>query len=150
MSLKDILGMINVNKKLKAVTMFLMVFVGFMIVGTAEAAWVKVDQGTKIVNDQELGWMKIVWKTYQYKYKNGKFNNNFLKTYAKFYFKRNGKYVLEENQIITLKKVTKSSIKITILLKDKNYSRPGVTYKRTKLNAAQYYWRVFRSGYLNI
>ena len=139
----------KLNKKLTATSILFMVFVGFMIVGAVEAAWVKVDHGTKIVNDQELGWMKIEWKTYQYKYKNGKLNNNFLKTYAKFYFKRNGKYVLEENQVITLQKVTKSSIKITILLKDKKYSQPGVIYKKTKLNATQYYWKVFKSEYLN-
>jgi len=137
------------KNRVMVLTVLFMVFAGLQFAEPVAAVKV-VDHGTKIVNDHELGWMKIVWKTYQYRYKKtGKINNNFVKTYAKYYFKqKSGKYKLVETQDITLAKVTKSTIKITINARhpgEKPIGKPGVTYRKTKLTAAQYYWRVFRS-----
>ena len=137
------------NRKIvTALTVFFMFFAAVGLAGSVSAAKM-VDHGTKIKYDQELGWMKIAWTTYQYKYKkNGKINNNYVKMNVKYYFKQtNGKYKLVEIDDITLAKVTKSTIKITIRAHnpgEKPYG-PGITYRTTNLNAAKYYWREFRS-----
>ncbi len=132
-------------------TVFIMVFVALGLAGSVSAAKI-VDHGTKYTYSGQSGWMKIVWKTYQYKkYSNSKLNNNFVKSYVTYYVKDHdtGKYVLSFHDTFTLAKVTKSTIKIT----DTSDSELGppvvVTYDKTKLTAAQYYWRVFRGQILH-
>jgi hypothetical protein len=128
------------RKNIVLITLMLSIFVFSLQIAEPVAAVKVVDHGTKVTYDNDLGWMKIVWKTYQY-------NNNYLKMHVKYYFKQNGKYVLDESDNITLAKITKSKIKITInaLSVDNIGGKPGVTYRKTELNAAHYYWREFRS-----
>lgn len=118
------------EKKFMALAVLFVIFAGFQFAAPASAVKV-VDHGTVYVND--LAPMKVVWKTYQY-------NNNFVKVYTTDYIKKHGKYVYLNRGITTIAKVTKNSAKIT----DWTTARKGtsVTYHKTKLTAAQYYWRV--------
>ena len=116
------------------------VFVGFQFAEPAAAVKV-VDHGTNYGYSGQNGWMKVTWKTYQY-------NNNFLKTYATYYVKENRKYIVSHRDTYTLSKVTKNTIKITEKT-DSDMGPPVVkTYVKTKLTAAQYYWRVYRHNIL--
>ncbi len=128
------------NKNMFAVLMALfVVFVGFQFAEPAAAAKV-VDHGTTYGWDAQDGaWAKITWKTYQY-------NNNFLKTYRTFYTKnpKTKKYVLNSHESFTLAKVTKNSIKETYRSDAGVGPAKNVFYYKTKLTAAQYYWRVFK------
>jgi len=122
-----------------------MVFVGFQFAEPAAAVKV-VDHGTKYGWDgQDNAWMKTTWKTYQY-------NNNHLKIYEAVYLKypKTKKYVLFMNQKWVLTKVTKNSVKIRHWLYGGIGPAKGVFYDKTKLTTAQYYWRVFRHGYIGI
>ncbi len=128
------------NKNILAALMVLfVVFVGFQFAEPAAAVKV-VDHGTKYGwNGQDWTWDKVTWKTYQY-------NNNFLKVYRTLYTKnpKTKKYVVKGHDSFAIAKVTRSSVKIT------NWSDLGigpsknVQYYKTKLTAAQYYWRTFR------
>ena len=128
------------NKNMFAVLMTLfIVFVGLQFAEPATAAKV-VDHGINHEWDPQDGvWVKITWKTYQY-------NNNYIKTYSTVYTKKPKakKYVLEWHETSTLAKVTKNSIKETYRLDSKICPNKGVFYDKTKLTAAQYYWRIFR------
>jgi hypothetical protein len=128
------------NKNIFAVLMTLfVVFVGFQFAEPAAAVKV-VDHGTKYGWDgQDDTWAKLTWKTYQY-------NNNFLKIYRTFYTKnsKTKKYVLNSHESFTLAKVTKNSIKITYRSDAGIGPVMNIYYDKTKLTAAQYYWRVFR------
>ena len=133
------------NKNIFAIlTVLFMVFIGFQFAEPAAAVKV-VDHGTNYGYSGQSGWMKVTWKTYQY-------TNNFLKTYATYYVKDpdTKKYILSYHEQVTIAKVTKNSVKIT----DKTDSELGppvvVTYAKTKLTAAQYYWRVYRHNIINI
>ena len=137
------------NKNMFAVLMTLfIVFVGLQFAEPATAAKV-VDHGTKYVwSGQDNAWMKITWTAYQYQYKkNCKINNNFLKIYRTGYIKnpKTKKYVYQSDDTFTLTKVGKNSVKITCKSKPDELG-PGtsVEYRKTKLTAAQYYWRVFK------
>ena len=119
----------------------LMVFVGFQFVEPAAAVQV-VDHGTHYFWFDNSK-MKMVWTTYQY-------NTNFLKTKAVIYYKYNnrGKYHLAWHEVITISKVTKSTVKIKDWT-DSDFEPPTtVNYKKTKLTAAQYYWKTYRSEML--
>jgi len=123
------------NKNVMILAVLFMVFVGLQFAGPASAAKV-VDHGTRYVGPTDH--YKIVWKTYQY-------NNNFLKMTATTYYKNPNtkKYELNFNSVTTLAKVTKTSIKIKETRKQ--FINPvDIHYDKTKLTAAQYYWRVFR------
>jgi|GEM_PF-1778570 len=138
-----------VNKKMfTALTILLMVFVGLQF-ATPVSAVKLVDHGTKYSWDGQNGWTKATWSTYQYRYKNGKINNNFIITYVKHYAKVGGKYLFSYHEKITIAKVTKSTVKITDWTD--NELCPGTTkyYAKTKLTAARYYWRVYRSNIWN-
>ncbi|MGB9980483.1 hypothetical protein [Methanobacterium sp.] len=124
------------NKNVMFLTVLFMVFVGFQLAEPAAAVNV-VDHGTRYGVDTG-DHIKIVWKTYQY-------NNNFLKVYSKCYYKDpdTKKYILNYNSITTIKKI-KNTIKTTEIRG--HYVNPvNVHYAKTKLTAAQYYWRVFRN-----
>ncbi|PAV05393.1 hypothetical protein [Methanobacterium bryantii] len=128
------------NKNILAaiITLFV-VLVGFQFAEPAAAVKV-VDHGTIQYSACE----KITWKAYQYQ-KNGKINNNFIKIYINYWTKnpKTNKYYIEIHEIDTIAKVTKNSVKIT----DWNDGVDGgttVNYAKTKLTAAQYYWRVFK------
>ena len=116
------------------------VFVGFQFAEPATAVKV-VDHGNTIGWDTQIGWSKMTWKTYQY-------NNNFVKSYSTCYVKKHGKYVFGYSEVFTLAKVTKSTIKITDWVHIAN-TKPMtiITHKKTKLTAAQYYWREIRTIY---
>ena len=119
------------------------VFVGFQFAEPAAAVKV-VDHGTKYGWDGQNGHTKVIWKTYQY-------NNNFLKAYTTHYVKdtRTKKYLFSYHETYTLAKVTKSSVKITDWTDSELCPGTTVSYKKTKLTAAQYYWRVYRHNILN-
>ena len=90
------------KKGIALITLF-MVFIGFQ--AAAPAAAVKViDHGTHYFTYENSN-MKEVWKTYQY-------NNNFIKEYALFYYKTNGKYHFAFHEVTTITKVTPSTVKI--------------------------------------
>ena len=132
------------NKNMFAVLMALfIVFVGFQFAEPAAAVKV-VDHGTKYGWDGQNGYTKIVWKTYQY-------NNNFLKTYTTHYVKdtKTKKYLFSFHDTYTLAKVTKKSIKITDWTDSELCPGTTVSYAKTKLTAAQYYWRVYRHEIIN-
>ena len=116
------------------------VFVGFQFAEPAAAVKV-VDHGNKVGWSNELGWSKMTWKTYQY-------NNNFVKSYSSCYVKKHGKYIFYFSDVYTLAKVSKSTIKITDWTRVGN-TKPmkSITREKTKLTAAQYYWRAIRMIY---
>ena len=89
--------------------------------------------------------MKTTWKTYQY-------DNNHLKVYETVYLKypKTKEYVLFMHQKWVLTKVTKNSVKIRYWLYGGIGPAKGVFYDKTKLTAAQYYWRMFRHEYMCI
>ncbi len=131
------------NKNIFTVlTVLFMVFVSFQLAGPVAAAKV-VDHGTKYAWNGQDGYFKIVWKTYQY-------NDNFLKTYVTKYLRDDETKKYNElgiDEEFTFAKVTKSSLKITNIaewLVDFDTDPVDVSYKKTSLSAAQYYWRVFR------
>jgi len=131
-----------VNKNIYLIlSVLFMVFIGFQCAQPASAVKI-VDQGTHyfwLDNSK----MKMVWKTYQY-------NNNFLKTKALIYYKykNKGKYHLAWHEVITIAKVTKTTVKVRDWT-DSDFVPPTtVDYRKTKLTAAQYYWRIYRSKML--
>lgn len=112
-----------------------MVFVGFQFAEPAAAVKV-VDQGTRYVGPTDH--YKIAWKTYQY-------NNNFLKVVSTIYYKNPNtkKYELNFNSITTLQKITKNTLKYKETRKQ--FVNPvDLHYTKTKLTAAQYYWRIYK------
>ena len=112
-----------------------MVFVGFQFAEPAAAVKV-VDHGTKYIDSSHH--VKVVWKTYQY-------NNNFLKVYTNHYYKNPNtkKYELNFNSVTTLKKIAKTTLKYEETRKQ--FVNPvDVHYEKTKLTAAQYYWRIYK------
>ena len=119
-----------------------MVFVGLQFAGPVAAAKV-VDQGTKYAWNGQDGYYKLAWKTYQY-------NNDFLKAYVTKYLRDDTtkKYTeLGVDEEFVFAKVTKSSLKITNIAEwvvDFDLDPVQVSYTKTKLSGAQYYWRVFR------
>lgn len=135
------------NKRMfTALTIFFMVFVAFGLAGSVSAAKI-VDHGTKYTWNGQSGWMKITWNTYQYKYKKtNHYNNDFIKCYATYYVKDpdTKKYVLSWHETFTFAKVTKSTVKITDWTDSELCPGTTITYDKTKLTAAQYYWRVYR------
>jgi hypothetical protein len=136
-----------VNKNIVAALMALfVVFVGFQFAEPAAAVKV-VDHGTKYVwNGKEGGWMKITWKAYQY-------NNNYLKIYKKSYLKdpNTKKHYISVYEKWVLTKTTKNSVKITDWLYGSDIDpEKSVVYDKTKLTAAQYYWRIFKYTYMGI
>lgn len=133
----------NMDKKIfMALSMLFMVCAGFSLAGPVAAAKV-VDHGTEYGWSGQNGWMKITWTTSQL-YKSGKINNNFIKSYATYYFKDHGKYVLGWHEKVTIAKVAKNTVKITDWSDSELGPGTTVTYAKTKLTAAQYYWRVYR------
>ncbi len=131
----------KVNKNILMLSVLFMFFVGFQLAEPAAAVKV-ADQGTKYAWNGQDGHIKLVWKTYQY-------NNNFLKTYVAKYLKneKTKKYEYGDDEEFIFAKVTKNSVKITNvaeLLSDFSSDPVEITYKKTKLTGAQYYWRVFR------
>ena len=123
------------NKNVMVLAVLFMVFVGFQFAGPASATTV-VDHGTRYVGPTDH--YKIVWKTYQD-------NNNFLKMVSTAYYKNpyTKKYELNFNSVTTLTKVTKTSIKVKETRKQ-FINLYDIHYDKTKLTAAQYYWRIFR------
>ena len=118
-----------------------MVFVGFQFAEPAAAVEV-VDHGTKYAYNGQDGYIKVTWKTYQY-------NNDFLKTYVVKYGRNDEtkKYELGNDEEYTFAKVTKNSLKTTDVadwVVDFDMDPVQISYCKTKLTAAQYYWRVFR------
>ncbi|MGB9978143.1 hypothetical protein [Methanobacterium sp.] len=134
------------NKNIFVALMVLfMVFVGFQFAEPAAAVKV-VDHGTKYGWDaQDNALMKTTWKAYQY-------NNNHLKIYETVYLKypKTKKYVLFMREKWALTKVTKNSVKVIYDLNGGIGPAKGVFYDKTKLTAAQYYWRIFRHDYMGI
>ena len=112
-----------------------MVFVGFQFAEPAAAVKV-ADHGTRYVGPTDH--YKVVWKTYQY-------NNNFLKVVSTIYYKNPNtkKYELNFNSVTTLKKITKTTLKYKETRKQ--FVNPvDLHYAKTKLTAAQYYWRIYK------
>ena len=129
-----------------------MVFVGLQFAEPASAAKV-VDHGTNYVwSGQGHTWIKTTWKAYQYQYKkNGKINNNFIKIYCTSYAKipETKKYGYSCKDTYTITKVAKNIIKITDWTDSELCPGTTVSYKKTKLTAAQYYWRIYRHLYID-
>ena len=126
----------------KAITLIalFMVFIGFQAAAPVSAVKV-VDHGNSIGWSNQLGWSKMTWKTYQY-------NNNFVKSYSTCYVKKHHKYIRYYSQIFTLAKVSKSTIKVTEWTQAGNIKPlTRIAYEKTKLTAAQYYWRDIRTLY---
>ena len=133
------------KKIIPILAVLFMVFIGFQFAEPAAAVKV-VDHGTKYGWDgQDDAWMKTNWKTYQY-------DNNHLKVYETVYLKypKTKEYVLFMHQKWVLTKVTKNSVKIRYWLYGGIGPAKGVFYDKTKLTAAQYYWRMFRHEYMCI
>jgi hypothetical protein len=132
------------DKKIISILAVLFVaFVGFQFAEPAAAVKV-VDHGTQYGwNGQDDAWMKTTWKTYQY-------DNNHLKIYKTDYLKdsKTKKYVLFMHQKWVLTKVTKNSVKVGHWLYGGIGPCKGVFYDKTKLTAAQYYWRMFKHDYM--
>ena len=122
------------KKGIALITLF-MVFIGFQ--AAAPAAAVKViDHGTHYFTYENSN-MKEVWKTYQY-------NNNFIKEYALFYYKKTGKYHFAFHEVTTITKVNKSTVKIKEWTDSIFVPGSDTRYAKTKLTSAQYYWRTYR------
>lgn len=126
------------NKKIFAV---LAVFMVFVIVGSVSAAKV-VDTGTKYAWNGQDGYIKLEWKTYQY-------NDNFLKTYVAKYLRDEDtkRYEFGDDEEFVFAKVSKDSLKTTTIADwfvDFDLDPVQISYCKTKLTGAQYYWRVFR------
>ena len=124
------------NKKIfLMLSVLFMVFLGFQFAEPAAAVKV-VDHGTRYVGPTDH--YQIVWKTYQY-------NNNFLKVVSTIYYKNPNtkKYELNFNSVTTLKKITKTTLKYEETRKQ--FVNPvDLHYTKTKLTAAQYYWRIYK------
>lgn len=143
------------KKAFMAVSMLFIVCAGLSLAGPVSAAKV-VDHGTKYMWSDQAGWVKVVWKTYQHKYKKtNRYNNNYIECHVAYYIKDyygTNKYQLSYNETFTFAKVTPSTVKITERANCDIVPGTKVTYKKTKLSAVQYYWRVYRyniiSGYI--
>ena len=131
------------KKSIMVLTVLFAVFAGFQFAEPAAAAKI-VDHGTKYGWNGQDGYTKVTWKTYQY-------NNNFLKTYATYYVKDaySKKYLFSYHETYTLAKVTKNSVKITDWTDSELCPGTTVSYKKTKLTAAQFYWRVYRHNIID-
>jgi len=121
------------DKKIMALSILFLAVFGLQFAGPVAAVKV-VDHGTKYGYDpiQSCN-MKITWNTYQY-------NHNFLKFKVNVYNKKHGKYVFEASQTYYVAKVAKNTVKVTYSQK---YNL--IKYYKTKLTAAQHYWRVDRA-----
>jgi hypothetical protein len=125
-----------VNRKvITAAIILFMVFVGFQFAGPAAAVKV-IDKDTKYFNSPQSGPMKVTWKTYKY--------SNYLKVFATYYVKDSGKYVVSWHDIFTLKKVSRTKIKITDTTDNELHPGTTVRYDNTRLTITGYYWKVFR------
>lgn len=125
-----------------------MIFIGLQFATPVSAAKM-VDKGTITKYDLYTHkWYKCTWKTYQYRYKNGKINNNFIKIYRTDYVKnpKTNKYIADIYTTISIAKVSKSTLKITVLFKTDSDSDKIIEYEKTTLTASRYYWREFRDG----
>ena len=132
------------NKNIFAIlSVLFMLFAGLQFAEPAAAVKV-VDHGTNYGWNGQDGYTKVTWKTYQY-------NNNFLKTYATYYVKDTytKKYLFSYHETYTLAKVTKNSVKITDWTDSELCPGTTVSYKKTKLTAAQFYWRVYRHNIID-
>ncbi len=138
------------RKAFTTLIVLFMVFIGLQFATAVSAAKI-VDQGTKYSWDGQNGWTKSTWKTYQYRYSNGKINNNFIISYIKRYAKgdgkpdvKAGKYIFSFNERISIANVSANAVKITDWTNCELGPGTTVTYDKTKLTAARYYWRVYR------
>ena len=138
------------KKTFMVLSVLSMICASFSFAGPVAAATM-VDHGTKYAWGDQGGWEKIVWKTYQYKYKkNGHYNNNYIKCYAAYYILNTdtNKYEFSYHETFTFAKVTPLTVKITDWTDSELGPGTTVTYDKTKLTAVQYYWRVYRSKIL--
>lgn len=103
----------------------------------ATSKGIKVDHGTKYFYSGQSGYMKMSWNTY-------KVTSNTRKVYQTFYVKINGKYVVSWHDIITLRKVSKTRMKISDYTDNELCPGTTVTYKKTTLSTRKYYWYKFR------
>ena len=109
----------------------------------AAASWKVVDHGSFKFKDSNNSMDTFKWTTYQK-------GVNYVELMGYAYYP---KPKISLYYYIYLQKVSKTKIKITgkIISKNSNigfrYSQGlGTHYGYTKLTAAQYYWRIFRSG----
>lgn len=130
------------KKIIPILTVLFMLFVGFQFAEPAAAVKV-VDHGVSYKWDKTQGmWRQNTWTTYQY-------NNNFMKTVVITRWKFDSKYTYGYKNTITLAKVSKDTIKIRDVQDIMDPYVYSLNYKKTKLTAAQYYWRVYRTKLFN-
>lgn len=129
------------RKVFTVLTVLFMVFVGLQLASPVSAAKLVDNYSMSKYDKYTNSWYKTTWKAYQY-YKNGKLNNNFVKIYRTGYVKhsKSKKYVAEDTDILIIAKISKSTVKITWIFD----SKKDISYEKTGLTAARYYWRVFR------
>lgn len=127
------------RKVFAAAALLFMVLFSFQLAEPVSAVKL-IDKGTKYVSSEQFGDMKITWKTYRV-------NKNYIKIHSTTYTKNpdTGSYSFAWNNIITLKKVSKTRIKIREWTDSE--LAPGsviINYAHTRLSANQYYWKVYR------
>lgn len=126
--------------KIKILALFAVFFIAATALSFAEPASAAqkgylIDHGTKYFKDAgDGGQDKITWKTYWY-------SKNSRKVVRTFYFKNDaGKWVNGGSDVFTMKKISKSKLKLVQV----SGSYKQTSYIKTKKTTRQYYWYVFR------
>ncbi len=78
---------------------------------------------------------KLTWKTYWY-------SKNVRKVHETYYRNINGKWKYDYKTIVTMKKVSKTKMKLNYVYPD--YQTHGNCYIKTKMNTRNFYWKSFR------
>ena len=125
------------NKKyvIGIILMLFMLCATASAIDAASAAKYKVDKGSVITSDGK-GMMK--WDTTL----DTKNNARTISATIGNYNKKTKKYNPREGSIITLKKVSKTKIKIVSV--EPKSGQKVTSYKKTKLSTRLYYWNVYR------
>ncbi len=80
-------GEIVNRKAFTVLAVLFMIFVGLQFVAPVSAAKLVDKYSISKYDEYTHNWYKTTWKAYQYRYKNGKLNNNFIKIYRTDYVK---------------------------------------------------------------
>jgi hypothetical protein len=129
--------------KMKVAALFAILFIAGSVFYFAEptaAASQKgylIDHGTKYFYDGQSGYQKASWKTYWY-------SPNVRKVKETNYVKMEGKWYVSDTFTYTLRKVSKTKMKVIVEHSADLGPPKYVYYVNTKLNTRNYYWKVFR------
>jgi hypothetical protein len=106
-----------------------------LLVNPAAATNKVIDHGTVYSSSDLTNHFKFEWKTYEYK-------NGAIKVLAKVYIEKKGKWAFLGNESISLQKISKTKIKLSII----NLSgfKGSPEYIKTTHSLKNYYWHNFR------